>query len=47
MQGEAQRDDKGQAHAAVWEHKGEGKAPKIHKEQFEFEFVEPSTRSYK
>ncbi len=45
--GEAVRDDEGFAHASVWEYKGEDKAPKLHKEPLEFEFVELTTRSYK
>ena len=46
-EGEAVRDDKNFTHAAVWEYKGEDKAPKRHKESLEFEFVELTTRSYK
>jgi succinate dehydrogenase / fumarate reductase flavoprotein subunit len=46
-EGEALRDDKKFSHAAVWEFQGESKPPVRHKEELIFEFVEPSTRSYK
>ena len=46
-EGEALRDDKNFAHVSVWEHKGVDQPPTMHKEQLEFEFVEPTTRSYK
>jgi succinate dehydrogenase / fumarate reductase flavoprotein subunit len=45
--GEALRDDDNFAHAAVWEHKGEGERPELSKEELVFENVKPSTRSYK
>jgi succinate dehydrogenase / fumarate reductase, flavoprotein subunit len=45
--GEAKRDDDNFAHASVWEYKGEGKTPELHKEQLTFEHVKPSQRSYK
>lgn len=44
---EALRDDAQYAHVAAWEYKGEGKAQELHKEALNFEFVKPSTRSYK
>jgi len=44
---EAKRDDKHFTHVAVWEYKGEGKEPVLHKEQLHFENVTPSQRSYK
>ena len=46
-EGEALRDDEKFAHVSVWEHKGVDQAPVMHKEQLEFEFVQPTTRSYK
>ncbi|MAG56712.1 MAG: succinate dehydrogenase flavoprotein subunit [Planctomycetes bacterium] len=46
-EGEAVRDDEGHAHAAVWEFQGADKAPVRHREEMSFEFVTPSTRSYK
>jgi succinate dehydrogenase / fumarate reductase flavoprotein subunit len=46
-EGEALRDDERFAYAAVREHQGEGKRPRMQKEELAFEFVHPSTRSYK
>ena len=46
-EGEAQRNDKKFSYVAAWEHAGDGKEPKLHKEQLEFEYVKPSQRSYK
>ena len=46
-EGEAQRNDKKFAYVAAWEHMGDGKEPKLNKEQLEFEYVKPSQRSYK
>ena len=45
--GEATRDDENFAHAAVWEYKGEGKAPKRHTEELSFDNVKLAVRSYK
>jgi succinate dehydrogenase / fumarate reductase flavoprotein subunit len=45
--GEALRRDDEFAHVAVWEYKGEGKEPALHKEDLKFENVKLSTRSYK
>lgn len=45
--GEAKRDDQNFAHAAVWEFKGLGETPALHKEEMVFENVQLSTRSYK
>jgi succinate dehydrogenase / fumarate reductase flavoprotein subunit len=45
--GEALRDDEHFAYVAAWEFTGVGKEPVLHKEPLEFEFVHPSTRSYK
>ena len=44
---EAKRDDENYAHVAVWEHKGDGEEPELHKEALVFENVTPSQRSYK
>ncbi len=44
--GEAKRDDQRFAHAAVWEYKGPGQAPALHKEPLEFEHVHLATRVY-
>ncbi len=44
---EAKRDDENFSHVAVWEHKGEGSEPVMHKEPLTFENVTPSQRSYK
>ncbi|PID72004.1 MAG: succinate dehydrogenase flavoprotein subunit [Desulfobulbus propionicus] len=44
---EAKRDDENFCHAAVWEYKGEGVEPVMHKEPLTFENVTPSQRSYK
>ena len=45
--GEAKRDDENFAFSSVWEFKGVGEAPVLHKEELEFENVQLSTRSYK
>jgi succinate dehydrogenase / fumarate reductase flavoprotein subunit len=45
--GEARRDDQHFAHVAVWEYRGEDKAPVLHKEPLSFETVAAETRSYK
>ena len=44
---EALRDDEHFAHAAAWEHAGDGKLPIRNVEPLAFEFVKPSQRSYK
>jgi succinate dehydrogenase / fumarate reductase flavoprotein subunit len=46
-EGEALRDDEHYAYVAAWEFTGVGIEPKLHKEPLDFEFVHPSTRSYK
>ncbi|MFN0151084.1 MAG: fumarate reductase/succinate dehydrogenase flavoprotein subunit [bacterium] len=46
-EGEAQRDDSKYCHASVWEHQGDDRAPVMHKEALEFEFVHLAQRSYK
>jgi len=45
--GEAKRDDENFAYVAVWEYKGNNKEPELHKEKLEFEYLKPTTRSYK
>jgi succinate dehydrogenase / fumarate reductase flavoprotein subunit len=45
--GEALRDDAHFSYVAAWEFTGVGKAPALHKEPLEFEYVKPSQRSYK
>ncbi|MEU6559797.1 fumarate reductase/succinate dehydrogenase flavoprotein subunit [Nocardia nova] len=45
--GEARRDDENFAYVAVWEWTGAGEPPILHKETLDFEYVHPSTRSYK
>ncbi|GAA0964325.1 fumarate reductase/succinate dehydrogenase flavoprotein subunit [Actinocorallia libanotica] len=45
-EGEAKRDDENFAYAAAWEWTG-GDKPVLHKEELLFEYVKPSTRSYK
>jgi succinate dehydrogenase / fumarate reductase flavoprotein subunit len=44
---EAKRDDANFSYVAVWEYKGQGTAPALHKEPLTFEYVTPSQRSYK
>jgi succinate dehydrogenase / fumarate reductase flavoprotein subunit len=46
-EGEAKRNDKKFAYVAAWEFAGDNKAPVLHKEALEFEYVKPSQRSYK
>ena len=45
--GEAKRNDRDYAYVAAWEYTGEGKKPVLHKEKLVFEYVKPTTRSYK
>ena len=45
--GEAKRDDDNFAYVSAWEYQGEGKAPKLNKEELVFENVELTQRSYK
>jgi len=45
--GEAVRDDGKFAHVAAWEYAGEGAPARRQVEELSFEFVKPSTRSYK
>jgi succinate dehydrogenase / fumarate reductase flavoprotein subunit len=44
---EAQRDDERFAHAAAWEYRGAGRVPTRHVEPLDFEYVQPTQRSYK
>ena len=44
---EALRNDEACSHAAVWEYKGPGQTPVMHKEPLVFENVKPAQRSYK
>ncbi len=46
-EGEAKRDDANFSHAAVWEYKGEGKEPLMHKEPLTFENIKIAERNYK
>ncbi|MFW5875235.1 MAG: fumarate reductase/succinate dehydrogenase flavoprotein subunit [Myxococcota bacterium] len=46
-EGEADRRDDQFQYVAAWEHTGDLSKPTLHKEELEFEFVTPSTRSYK
>jgi succinate dehydrogenase / fumarate reductase flavoprotein subunit len=45
--GEAKRNDEGYSYVAAWEYAGDNAEPKLHKEPLAFEYVKPSTRSYK
>ncbi|NNE45103.1 MAG: fumarate reductase/succinate dehydrogenase flavoprotein subunit [Rhodothermales bacterium] len=46
-EGEALRDDKNFANASAWEFTGDLSRPKLHREEFVFENVKLTTRSYK
>jgi succinate dehydrogenase / fumarate reductase flavoprotein subunit len=46
-EGEARRNDDQYAYVAVWEFKGVGERPELHKEELEFEYVQLAQRSYK
>jgi succinate dehydrogenase / fumarate reductase, flavoprotein subunit len=45
--GEALRDDTRFTYVAAWEYAGAGKAPVLHKERLDFEYVALAQRSYK
>ncbi len=45
--GEAERNDDEFAFVGVWEHQGDDKEPKLHKEELTYEEVKFTTRSYK
>ncbi len=46
-EGEAKRNDEEFVYAAVWEYTSEDKAPVLHKEMLNYEFVKPAQRNYK
>ena len=46
-EGEALRNDAEYSDVAAWEFQGAGKAPALHKEPLQFEYVLPAQRSYK
>ncbi len=46
-EGEALRNDAEYSYVAAWEFQGAGKAPALHQEPLQFEYVLPSQRSYK
>jgi succinate dehydrogenase / fumarate reductase flavoprotein subunit len=46
-EGEALRDDENFAYVAAWAHTGDASQPELQKEDLDFEYVRPSTRSYK
>jgi succinate dehydrogenase / fumarate reductase flavoprotein subunit len=45
--GEARRDDVNFSYVAAWEWNGQSRPPTLHKEPLTFEYVHPTTRSYK
>jgi len=47
QKGEAKRNDKDFMYVAAWEYMGEGKEPKLHKEDLKFEAIELKQRNYK
>ncbi|MFK5959133.1 MAG: fumarate reductase/succinate dehydrogenase flavoprotein subunit [Lutibacter sp.] len=47
QKGEAKRNDKEFTYVAAWEYKGEGKEPKLHKEELTFNAIELKQRNYK
>ena len=46
-EGEAMRNDKDYAYVSAWEYKGPDKAPELHKEKLEYEYIEVKQRNYK
>ena len=44
--GQAQRHDADFSYVAAWEYKGQGEEPELHRENLQFEHVEPAERSY-
>ncbi|MEE2959716.1 MAG: fumarate reductase/succinate dehydrogenase flavoprotein subunit [Myxococcota bacterium] len=46
-EGEALRDDENFCYGSVWEYKGYGETPALHKEELHFDYVKLATRSYK
>jgi len=47
QKGEAKRNDKEFTYVAAWEYMGDGKAPKLHKEELAFKAIELKQRNYK
>jgi len=47
QKGEAKRNDKDFTYVAAWEYMGDGKAPKLHKEELIFKAIELKQRNYK
>jgi succinate dehydrogenase flavoprotein subunit len=47
QKGEAKRNDKDFTYVAAWEYMGEGKEPKLHKEELTFKAIELKQRNYK
>ncbi len=45
--GEAKRDDENFSHVSAWQYTGDPSKPALHKEKLVFEYVHPTTRSYK
>ncbi len=45
--GEALRDDERFAHVSVWEYKGDGQKPELHREALHFEALPLAQRNYK
>ena len=45
--GEAKRNDADYSFVSVWENSGDPSTPRLHKEPLTFEYVMPTTRSYK
>ena len=46
-EGEALRDDENFSYSAAWQFCGDGKAPELHKEPLDFDYVKLTQRSYK
>jgi len=46
-EGEALRNDNKFMHVSVWEYKGEGEEPELHKESLDYEEIEVKARNYK
>jgi len=46
-EGEARRNDEDFSFVSVWAFEGVGEEPSLHREELEFEYVQPSQRSYK
>ena len=46
-EGEAKRNDEDFSYVAAWEFQGVGRPATLHQEPLTFEYVEPTTRSYK